>query len=325
MNFCKELLRQCVRVLAGTNVNGESKMNMMPKTVFFIVSVGIVLILNSCSKEENIFIPHANTMDTIMHDGIVRTFLLHVPPDYSSSQPVPLVVGMHGYTSSAINFEAGSRLSEKADSEGFIIAYPNGLAYPWNASNPQAWNVGAIYEEWTRGTDDVGFIDEMIKMIQRYYSIDASRIYVTGHSNGSRMTYRLGHELSCTIAAIAPHSGQMVYEPETFASCEVPVLHLHAINDPTVLYSGATTGELLYQPADSILSYWARMYSCSSTPDITVVNNDYQIKKWGCPGNRPDIELILTNRGEHNWFTVENSGISANDVIWDFFLAHPKN
>ncbi len=293
-----------------------------------LLILAIFSICASCDrKEDDAYYPYANQMDTIIHDGIIRTFLLHVPPGYSESEQTPLVIALHGYTSSAAGFENGSRLSDKADAEGFIIVYPNGLAYPWTSSNPQAWNAGSQYEEWTRGTDDVGFIDEMIELIRRHYSIDASRIFVTGHSNGSRMTYRVGYELSCKIAAIAPHSGQMVYEPETYADCPLPVLHLHAINDNTVLYNGSTatnTNDLTYAPVDSVLSDWAAMFSCNTNPDITFSNSDYTVKKWNCPGDYPDIELYMTNRGGHSWFTASNCGLAANDVIWDFFMAHPK-
>jgi polyhydroxybutyrate depolymerase len=177
------------------------------RLIFSLTLALMVVFLNftSCKKEiTDIYIPHPNTMDTIMHDGIIRTFLLHVPPDYSVVNEIPLVVALHGYTSSATDFENGSRLSDKADEAGFIVVYPNGLAYPWTSSNPQAWNAGSQYEEWTRGTDDVGFIDDMIELIKRHYSIDASRIYVTGHSNGSRMTYRVGFELSLRSDGLRP-------------------------------------------------------------------------------------------------------------------------
>jgi polyhydroxybutyrate depolymerase len=299
----------------------------LPYLPAFIILV-IFSIYTSCNKEkEDTYFPYANMMDTVIHDGIIRTYLLHIPPGYSESEQTPLVIALHGYTSSATSFENGSRLSDKADAEGFIIAYPNGLAYPWTSSNPQAWNAGSQYEEWTRGTDDVGFIDDMLELIKRHYSIDASRIFVTGHSNGSRMTYRVGYELSCKIAAIAPHSGQMVFEPETHIDCPVPVLHLHATDDHTVLYNGSTaanTSDLVYAPVDSVLSDWAAMFSCNADPETIFSNVDYTIKKWNCPGDYPDIELYLTNRGDHGWFTIENSGLSANDVIWNFFKAHPK-
>jgi polyhydroxybutyrate depolymerase len=268
--------------------------------------------------------PFSNTTNTLQHDGVTRTYLLHVPPGYSASRRVALVIGLHGYTSSSSAFEGQSGLSVKADAEGFIVAYPDGLAYPWTASNPQAWNAGAIYEEWTRGTDDVGFIDQMIELIKRYYAVDPARIYVTGHSNGSRMTYRVGYELACKIAAIAPHSGQMVYQSASPARCPVPVLHLHAVDDNTVLYSGTSSGDLTYPPVDAVLGNWAAMFGCDTKPEVTAVNADYRVKRWSCPQDYPAIELYLTNRGDHHWFRADNSGLTATDVIWEFFKAHPK-
>lgn len=263
-------------------------------------------------------------MNTIMHNGILRSYKLHVPASYSANTKTALVIALHGYTSSATDTENGIGLSEKADAEGFIVVYPNGLPYPWTSSNPQAWNAGGPYEQWTQGTDDVGFIDQMIELICKHYTIDRNKIYVTGHSNGSFMTYRLGYELSNKIAAIATHSGQMVYMPTEAPDSKIPILHLHALNDEVVPYFGGVSGQLQYSSVDDVLSLWAAWYSCSQQPDTTFQNSDYMIKKWGYSDNT-EIKLYLLNRGGHSWFNTSNSGIQANDIIWDFFKTHPKN
>jgi polyhydroxybutyrate depolymerase len=267
-------------------------------------------------------------MNTLTHDGIARTFLVHVPLGYSSLHPVPLVVGLHGYTSSSTSFERQSGLSDKADLEGFIVAYPDGLHYPWTASNPQAWNAGGRYETWTGGTDDVGFIDQMIELIKRSYAIDPARIYVTGHSNGSFMTYRVAWELACKIAAIAPHSGQLVYQSSTPPRCPVPVLHFHAIDDGAVQYEGQVTDDpnaLEYASVESALAEWASMFGCSTSPTEVTSNDDYTVMRWSCPDSgTPDIELYRTNRGDHAWFTIDNSGLSAVHTMWEFFDRHPR-
>lgn len=285
--------------------------------VFFAASLII-----SCEKEKDEieYYPYANRMDTIMHDGILRTYKLHIPASYSENTETALVIALHGYTSSATATENGTGLSEKADAEGFIVVYPNGLPYPWTTSNPQAWNAGGSYEEWTQGTDDVGFIDQMIELICKYYTIDRNQIYITGHSNGSFMTYRLGYELSNKIAAIAAHSGQMLYLPIKAPTVKVSVLHLHSLDDTTVPYYG----NQYEQAVDDILNHWASWYSCSQQPDTTFKNADYMIKEWTCSGNT-EIKLYLLNEGGHNWFNTSNSCIEANDIIWDFFKAHPKD
>jgi polyhydroxybutyrate depolymerase len=300
---------------------------MLKPRIYLHVIILTLIAIFACKKENEAidkYYPHANQMDTILHDGLIRTYKLHVPTSYSAATKTALVIALHGYTSSATDFENGSRLSDKADAEDFIVAYPNGLQYPWTTSNPRAWNAGGQYEEWTQGTDDVGFIDQMIELICKYYTIDQNRIYVTGHSNGSIMTYRLGYELPCKIAAIATHSGQMVYQPTKAPVCKIPILHLHALDDGTVPYYGGLSGDLICPAVDTVLCHWAFWFSCNVQPDTTFQNSDYLIKTWSCSGDTV-IKSYVLNKGGHSWFTRANSCIQANDVIWDFFKAHPKN
>jgi polyhydroxybutyrate depolymerase len=292
--------------------------------VFSLLLLSIVLF--SCNKHEGIDeYPHPNSLNYLVHD-YTRTYILHVPPSYSKDVDMPLVVVMHGYTSSAESMERWTHLSEKADKEGFIVAYPNGIPYPWNETNPQAWNCGGPWEEWTSRTDDVGFINDMIDKISAYYTIDPNRIFITGHSNGSRMTYRLGFELSDKIAAIAPVSGQMVYESKENPKYPIPVLHLHALDDSTVFYNGQhNPNETMYESVDSILTLWSSYYSCRTLPATIHNENNYLVKSWSCNNSNIDILLYVMQRGAHQWFTVNNSGVDANDLIWEFFKSHPRN
>jgi len=296
------------------------------KPVFNMLYIFLLpFILLNCNNDEGIDeYPHANALNYLVHD-YTRTYILHVPHSYSEGTDIPLVTLLHGYTGTAAGMEQWTHMSEKADEEGFLVAYPNGIAYPWNETNPQAWNCGAQWEEWTRNTDDVGFIDAMIGKITANYSIDPKRIYIAGHSNGSRMTYRLGFELADKIAAIAPVSGQMVYQSTQVPESPVSVLHLHALDDNAVLFYGQhNPSETMYESVDSILKLWSSYYSCNGTPDTLQTEEDYLVKSWNCGDANVDIKLYVMKRGAHQWFTVENSGISATDLIWEFFEAHPK-
>ena len=53
------------------------------------------------------------------------------------------------------------------------------------------------------------FIQILIETLQEKYTINSSRIYATGISNGGIMTYRVGAELSHIFAAIAPVAAQI--------------------------------------------------------------------------------------------------------------------
>ncbi len=304
---------------------------------FFLLCLGIsaLIIFTSCSDSSDTSIKTINSpviydkeavdqMDSFYPGGIKRTYLIHVPSSYSDSKKTPLVIALHGYSSNAVNFANSSKLSEKSDTEGFIVIYPNGLSISPNTNGPQAWNAGGPYNEWTGGTDDVGFISQLIDLICQNYLIDSSRIFITGHSNGAMMAYRLGFELSDKIAAIAPHSGQMVYTPTGKMASPVHVIHLHGLNDYTVLYNGNDAGELIYDPVDTVLGRWSSQFSGNRLPDTIYSSPEYIIKEWKSDGNGPAIQLYLSNSGGHTWFTKENSGISATDVIWEFFKAHPK-
>jgi len=297
----------------------------MKRILNLILLIILPAVLLTCKKNEGIDeYPHANTLNYLVHD-YTRSYILHVPPSYSKNVSMTLVVVMHGYTATAGGMEQWTHMSDKADKEGFVVAYPNGIAYPWNETNPQAWNCGGAWEEWTAHTDDVGFVNDMIDKISAYYTIDQNRIFITGHSNGSFMTYRLGFELSGKIAAIAPVSGQMVYESKNIPGYPVPVLHLHALDDPSVYYYGQhNPNETMYESVDSILTRWSSYYSCKSVPDTIHKENNYLVKSWSCSDKKIDILLYVMQKGAHQWFTVENSGINATDIIWEFFKSHPK-
>lgn len=296
------------------------------KHLFSVVLLILLpIVLFTCKKDEGIDeFPHANAMNYLVH-GYTRSYILHVPPAYSKDVDMPLVVVLHGYTGTAEGMEQWTHMSDKADEEGFIVAYPNGIPYPWNDDKPQSWNCGGPWEEWTAQTDDVGFINEMIDKISAQYAVDPNRIFITGHSNGSRMTYRLGYELSDKIAAIAPVSGQMVYESEEPPRYPVSVLHLHALDDNSVKYYGEhDPNETEYESVDSILTRWSSFYSCKTIPDTILIEDNYLVKSWSCDDKSIDIVLYVMKGGAHQWFTLENSGVEANDLIWEFFKSHPK-
>ncbi len=82
--------------------------------------------------------------------------------------------------------------------------------------------------------------------------------------------------------------------------------------------------ETMYESVDSILTRWSSYYSCSTIPDTILMNGNYLIKRWSCGDTNIDIILYVMQKGAHQWFTTDNSGIDANEIIWEFFKSHPK-
>ena len=96
--------------------------------------------------------------------------------------------------------EAHTKMSLKADSAGFIVVYPEGIA-----GNNREWNHDNRYT-----LDDVGFIKELLDSLIRFYSVDKIWYYVSGFSNGGGMAYRMGYELPDRIAAVAGIAGSLI-------------------------------------------------------------------------------------------------------------------
>ena len=51
---------------------------------------------------------------------------------------------------------------------------------------------------------DLEFINSLLDRMERDYSIDTTRVYATGHSNGSLMTWATACRYASRFAAIAP-------------------------------------------------------------------------------------------------------------------------
>ena len=142
--------------------------------------------------------------DTLTHEGELRQYLTYIPLTYISSRiPAPLLFNFHGGSGSASGqvYTADFRLI--ADTANFILVYPQGtFGSTWNSSLPSNPQTKMF-------VDDFGFVDAMIKRINKDYrfGIDTSRVYAIGFSNGADISLSLACVRSEKIAAVASVSG----------------------------------------------------------------------------------------------------------------------
>ena len=135
-----------------------------------------------------------------------REFYVYIPDGIEDLSSVPLLFGLHGYTSRAAWFLGYSGFQSIADNEKFIVIYPQGSILI--TTGQTHWNVGG----WTNGstTDDIDFISYLIDWSEDNYNINTDRVYSTGMSNGGYMSFHLACNLSHKIAAIASVTGSML-------------------------------------------------------------------------------------------------------------------
>jgi len=184
----------------------------------------------------------------VQHDGMTRTYEVHVPAGYDSAIPTPLVVGLHGFASSGEDYALLSGMNVVSEQEGFIAIYPSGFAGSWNA-------VDCCGAASVAGLDDVGFVIEAVKNASSRLCLDTERIYLTGASNGGMLAHRLACEQADMFAAVAVVSGQM---PASFCMPSRPI--------PMVAFHDAMSDEFTYEAGEEGFLTWVSLNGCTGQP-----------------------------------------------------------
>jgi poly(3-hydroxybutyrate) depolymerase len=185
--------------------------------------------------------------------GMARTYRVHVPPGYDGASAVPLVVDIHGLGSNASQQEGISGMRAMSDAHGFLVAYPQGLNDTFNAGTC----CGNL------DVDDVAFIRSLVAAVEGEATIDPSRVYVTGLSNGGAMTQRLACDAADLFAAAAPMAFPIPLDPRTECqpSRSMPVLTFMGLTDVLVRYNGQAFGT-----APDTFAYWRDIDGCTGQP-----------------------------------------------------------
>jgi polyhydroxybutyrate depolymerase len=280
---------------------------------------------------------------TLTSGGITRAYLLHVPASFHANTSA-LVIALHGSNGSGAMFRTRSQLSAKADQVGFAVAYPYALVSP--GAGITEWNEFFNMSFGSNAPDDVGFLRQLITTLQAQIQPDPRRIYVAGLSNGGFMAHRAGIQLSDLVAAIAVAEGTVV-SPGSIANVPAPlgpvsVLLFHGDQDTTVLYCGGPA----VASQEQTFNYWSAANHCSSISTAApLCDSDGHITSVseksasGCDGGT-GVQFYKLEGGAHDWYTVEmnvpgqapfnpsfdaRTGITTDDIVWNFFVGHPKS
>lgn len=256
---------------------------------------------------------HAQTF-TLVHDGIERSYMLHVPSSYTGSEPMPLVIGFHPYGSSGEGFESLTLFSRKSDEEGFIIVYPDATG------TPSEWNVGIGLSPETLSVDDVGFVSALIDRLLAECNIDPDRVYTVGFSNGSIMSHRIAAELSGKVTAIGAVAAQGTTAMMEGLQPDRPVgiIHIHMMDDGSVDYDGGELNGIPYPAVQAYLGAWAVKNGCQGNSRTFEGSEEdgYIGYIWGSAGIHGNVVHYRLEFGGHSWSFIP---ISATDKIWTFF------
>lgn len=236
-------------------------------------------------------------------NGEQRTYWLYVPG--SAKNKAPVVFALHGAgghsTDHSPNFDT------IADSNGCIVVYPQGkdIYFPVFGGTVPGWDASG--EE----NADVHFIKAIIEDVAASYSIDRTRLYCCGFSNGGMMTYALTNTCSDVFAAFASISGFPLNEfhfRHTGAR-PVPFLHIHGKKDDFVRYALMPT----------IVDEFVARLGANPVPVKNSVRGKYDKSVYEAgEGTFPYTYYEIDNMG-HNDFTADIENSSSSITMWKFF------
>ena len=272
--------------------------------------LGVALVIAGCAvlhpKPPSGFVDGTST-HTINVGGRDRVYRLHKPAGVPASAALVLV--LHGGFGSAEQAERSYGWDQLADSEKFIVAYPDGVNRAWNVNGG-----GCCGKPARENVDDVGFISAAVADVAKNVRINASHVYATGMSNGGMMSYTLACDTTL-FAAIGPVSGTQV-DP-----CRSPhpasVTAIHGTADPLIPYGGGPGRGFAHingPPVPDLNAFWRNVDQCQA-PAVTT-SGSITTSTAGCADNR-SVVLITIDGGGHHWSDF------ATAKLWQFFVAHP--
>lgn len=281
-----------------------------------------------------------NKSDSIMIDGIERTFIYHVPKNIQENPK--LVIVYHGSNMKAFMMQifTGHEFDLSADEDkDAIIVYPQGFKNNWNDCRKNAPFPAKILN-----IDDISFTENMITYFKKKYQIDSTNVFAIGFSNGGQMVMKLANTRPLLFKGFAVISANRpTADNNECADKQEPVsmIYFSGQKDPIVPFNGGRTildgkdlGKVISSKENSL--YFINAAECNITSNSIhkFANND---KKY--TAEQTDYISSITHKkvsyveildGGH---TIPNANfripiskighmnkeVDAPRIIWNFF------
>ncbi len=255
--------------------------------------------------------------------------LVSAPANAAEATAMPLIVLLHGYTSSGQSIANYWGITRLVEDYGFVLAAPDGLREAGGNQN-SFWNAtDACCNFENNPVDDSAYLRGIIDTLMDQYAIDPDRVYVMGHSNGGFMALRMAYEHSDVLAAVVSLAGANHLERRDPPPHAVHVLQIHGTDDETIAFQGGEIQENRYPSARATVERWADYNGCRRPGvarevrdlDASLPGHETGVLKFvaGCKRGG-SAELWTISGGTHTPPVSESYG--AQLVEW--LLAHPK-
>jgi predicted peptidase len=142
-------------------------------------------------------------------------YAISIPPDYSPSTPVPLILALHfgvrgqdaaGAGGDVVQILVGPALAEL----GAIVVAPDSVRGDWSS------------------TENEKAVNALLDTVLARYSIDKKKVAVTGYSMGGSGSWHFAEKFPDRFSAAIPVAGR---PPASASGWRLPVLAIHSRDD----------------------------------------------------------------------------------------------
>lgn len=228
-----------------------------------------------------------------------QSYELRVPAGLEGA--VPLLVSLHGFGSNGSTDEQFTGWSGFAESNGFIVAYPN--ARP--ATGGGAW------DPYLASSPDVGFLRDVVADISATYCVDPKRVHADGWSNGAVMSQRLACDAADLFASVTSYAG---------GPPDVPGAKACQPSRPIAVGLIVGQFDFTYPALASNAQQWRTRNSCAST--ATRTTDQYgRTDTWSCAAGTQVLARVVST-SSHDW-PQGAAGEDQRRRMWAFFENNP--
>lgn len=237
--------------------------------------------------------------ETITVGGKSRTYEIYCPNGLAKNRP--LLMSCHGMGQD-INYQKNqARWDLVADTAKFLVVYP--------AGTNNSWDVG--------GTSDTDFLSAIIDEMYKKYGIDKNRVYLSGFSMGSMLTYHAMTKIGDKIAAFGPVSGYPRFGMTATSTRPIPICHVHGDADDVLPFEPGSDGAGTLVGVMDGINKWVKRNNCNPTAKESKVNGCTTKYEW--TGGDCDANITLYKiAGKGHWHSNDDNCLQSSRAIWQF-------
>lgn len=298
------------------------------------------LLITSAITDAGGFIHPGMTEKEIMVGGLSRRFIVYLPHSYNANARSSVIFLFHGgggTPRSMLMISDNDDFRTLSEKNNIILVAPEGIK--------KSWNDGRETKADKLNIDDVEFVKVLLGYIVKNYSVDTTRIYATGISNGGFMVSRLACEMGdrfAAVAVVAATLGEQMANTGCHPAAPLPVMYIHGTADPLVRFEGGTEtigAGGAYISHQQVIDKWVSIDKCSpvpvvkNLPDISDDGTTVTERVYRGNTDRAVVVSYIIKNGGHTWpggkqyLPKKYIGVVCRDidgcqVIWDFFRMH---